>query len=196
MLLGLSMGASYAFFAALAALRFPHSYGPWHGNTLSQLGNSTLNPHGAGFYLTGCIIAGVLGMAFFVSVGPWKEGGTRQQSRMLWLVQALGIAGGFGLVMNAVFPETDYALHHFFAGAVFNALGAATLLAPIALWRRDRSSRPIAAFCLLAAVAVIVMFIFPGSHWVEWLPVTMFLIFPSLIAYLVHLRAAPRHAER
>jgi hypothetical membrane protein len=189
LLLGLGMAGAYVLFAALAALRFPRPYGPWHNNTLSQLGNSTLNPHGAIFYLTGCALAGVLAIAFFLSLGPWRQSGTQNQGRLLLIIQTLGIVSGFGLFMNAICPEDDYAPHHFWAGLIFNAFAAAMLLAPVALWRRDRSSVPIAVFCLLTFAAVIVMFIFSGSHWLEWLPVTMFLVFPSFVGFLLQRRA-------
>ncbi len=189
LMLGLSMTAAYVLFAVLAASRFPRPYGPWYNNTLSQLGNSTLNPHGAIFYLTGCALTGVLAIFFFLNLSRWRQSGTQNQRRLLVIVQTLGAVSGLGLIMNAVFPENDYAPHHFWAGLIFNAFAAAMLLAPVALWRRDRSNLPIAGFCLLTFAAVILMFSFSASHWLEWLPVMMLLVFPPFIAFVLQSRA-------
>src|SRR6185437_1166291 len=112
------------------------------------------------FYSTGCALAGLLSIAFFLSLDHRRQRGTSNQRRILFVVRTLGSISGFGLFMNALFPENDYAPHHFWAGLIFNAFAAAMLLAPIALWRSDRFSLPIAVYCLLAFAMVIAMFIF------------------------------------
>jgi hypothetical membrane protein len=184
LILGIAVAGSYAFFAALAALRFPHVYGPWQDNTLSQLGNPTLNPDGFILYLVGCAVAGILAIAFFLSLGRWKVSGSRNQNRLLLLVQALGSVGGFALFMNAIFPENEYAQHHFWAGLVFNSFAAGTLLAIPALWRAGRSNSGLIAFNLVAFAVVILMYVFAPVHWLEWLPAGMFLLLPLLLGVL------------
>jgi hypothetical membrane protein len=181
LLLGLGMTVSFALFAALSATRFPRTYGPWSNNTVSQLGNINLNPRGAYLYLAGCAVSGLLAIAFFISLRDWTPSGSPVQNRVLLLVRILGGAGGVGLFMNAVFPENHYAMHHFWAGLVFNAFAASLILAPFALWRQDRSRIPLVIFCALGFCAVIVMFTFSGSHWIEWLPVVMLLAFPPFV---------------
>jgi hypothetical membrane protein len=188
MVFGVAMPAVYALCAFFAALRFPGAYGPWNNNTLSQLGNSYLNPDGYAVYLIGCALAGPLAAAYFISAGVWRATGTLTQNRVLVLVQILGIAGGIGLFMNAVFPETNYAAHHFFAGVVFNGFAAAALLVPFALRRGDWVDRAVIAIAAIGIVAVIVMFTFPGSHWLEWPPAVMLLLFPPLVALLIEMR--------
>lgn len=181
LIFGLALTASYGVFAAVAAMYYPTAYSPLHNNTLSQLGNSNLNPHGAGYYLIGCALSGLFTMAFFVSVASWRATGTVAQNRMLLLVQALGVAGGFGLVMNAVYPENQMTLHHFWAGVVFNALGAAMLLSPLAFWRRGHPNLRLAGMTLLGTAAVLLMYTFARTHWLEWLPVGLFLLAPPLL---------------
>lgn len=178
------MAGSYTVFLVLAATRFPHPYGPWQDNTLSQLGNRNLNPDGYGLYLVGCAVTGIFAIGFFLSLGPWKVSGTRRQHRLLLLVQALGVVGGFGLFMNAVFPENDFPQHHFWAGVVFNAFAAAAILAIPALWRTGRSNTSLIAFNVAAFAAVILMYVFAPVHWVEWVPAAMFLLFPLLLGVL------------
>jgi hypothetical membrane protein len=188
------MAGSYLLFLVLAATRFPHAYGPWQDNTLSQLGNRNLNPDGFALYLVGCAVAGIFAIAFFLSLGPWNVSGTRQQPRLLLLVQALGVVGGFALFMNAIFPENDYPQHHFWAGVVFNAFAAAAIVAIPALWRAGRSNRSLIAFNVVAFAAVILMYVFAPVHWVEWLPAGMFLLFPLLLGVLsrtLHHEAMP-----
>ena len=77
----------------------------------------------------------------------------------------------------------------------FNAFAVAMVLSPLALWK-DRSSLPIAYFCLLTFATMIGMFVFSGSHWVEWLPVTMFLAFPPFIGFLLRSQAKMKCTDR
>jgi hypothetical membrane protein len=183
LILGIAMAGSYALFGALAAARFPRAYGPWKDNTLSQLGNIDLNPDGYILYLIGCAVAGVFAIAFFVSLGRWRASPPYQR-RLVLLIQLLGVLGGFGLFMNAIFPENRYAQHHFWAGLVFNTFAAAALVAIPALWRAGRSNTGLIGFNVAAFAAVILMFVFAPVHWVEWLPAGMFLLFPLLLGVL------------
>ena len=168
-------------FGALAAVRFPHAYGPWHNNTLSQLGNSNLNPNGYILYLVGCAVAGIFAFAFFLSLGRWNASGTPNQKRLLLLTQALGAVGGLALLMVAIFPENEYAQHHFWAGVLFNSFAATTLVAIPALWRVDRTNLVLIVFNVVAFATVILMFVFASVHWVEWLPGGIFLLFPIVL---------------
>jgi hypothetical membrane protein len=187
LLLAIAVAGSYVLFAALAATRYPHSYGPWHGNTLSQLGNLNLNPDGYILYLVGCALTGIFAIAFFTSLGRWRSSGTQTQNRLLLLLRALGVVGGVALVMNAVFPENEYAQHHFWAGVVFNSFAAASLVAIPALWRSGSANTALIAFDVAAFVAVILMFVFAPVHWVEWVPGAMFLLFPILLGILTRM---------
>lgn len=186
LLFGLGLTLTYAVFAALASVHYP-TYSPFHNNTLSQLGNPNLNPRGAGYYLVGCALSGTFAMAFFLSINPWRLTGSRVQNRLLSVVQALGVAGGFGLVMNAVYPENHLHLHYIWSGVVFNCLGAAMLLSPFAFRRRDRSSLGLTTIAALSVAGLLAMFVFARVHWVEWLPVTMLLVSPIVMGF--HTRA-------
>jgi hypothetical protein len=99
-------------------------------------------------------------------------------------MQALGIVGGFALFMNAIFPENEYAQHHFWAGVVFNSFAAAALVAIPALWRSRGHNTLLIAFDVAAFTAVILMFVFATVHWVEWVPGGMFLLFPIFLGVL------------
>jgi hypothetical membrane protein len=182
LVLGIGTAVSFALFGVLAATRFPRPYGPWQDNTISQLGNRTLNPDGYVLYLAGCALAGIFGIAFFLSLNRWRTTRTPSQSRLFFLVQLLGVAGSFGLLMSGVFSENDYPQHHFWSGVIFNAYAAAALLAIPALWRFGRSNFGLIAFSGAAVAVVIAMFVFASVHWLEWLPAAMFLMFPILLA--------------
>jgi hypothetical membrane protein len=178
----LGVAGSFAVFGILAALRFPQPYGPWHDNTISQLGNPNLNPNGYALYLSGCVLAGLCAIGFFTCLSAYGRRDSRNQTRLLRLVQALGIVGGFALVMNAVFPESQYAQHHFWAGLVFNSFAAAAVVAIPALWSRGGSNSSLIVFNLVAFSAVILMFVFAPVHWMEWPPAVALLLFPLLLA--------------
>ncbi|GAC1525672.1 MAG: hypothetical protein NVS2B16_34090 [Chloroflexota bacterium] len=179
------MAASFALFGVLAATRFPHPYGPWENNTISQLGNPNLNPNGYVLYLIGCALSGICAIGFFAGLGWWAERGARNQTLLIRVVQGLGVAGGFALVMNAVFPENHYAQHHFWAGLVFNSWAIAAIVAIPALRKRGGSNAGLIAFNLVAFAAVILMFVFSSVHWMEWPPAAMFLMFPLVLSALV-----------
>jgi hypothetical membrane protein len=187
LLLAIAVAGSYVLFAALAATRYPRIYGPWNDNTLSQLGNLNLNPDGYVLYLVGCALTGTFAIAFFTSLGRWRSSGTPTQNRLLLLLQSLGVVGGFALVMNAVFPENEYAQHHFWAGVIFNSFAAAALVAIPALWRAGTRNTALIAFDVAAFVAVILMFVFAPVHWVEWVPGAMFLLFPIVLGILTRM---------
>jgi hypothetical membrane protein len=193
--LAVGLALSFGGFSLLAALRFPHIFGPWSDNTLSQLGNSHLNPNGYLFYLVGCALGGVLAIGFFVSLNRWRGTGSQRQNLLLTLVQLLGVFGGLGLFMNAVFPETNYALHHFFAGIVFNGFGAAVVLCPFSLWRRTGGNVVLTTTSLLTLVAVVLMFGFARDHWVEWVPTTLFLAMPILVGFQTRATQRPDEDE-
>jgi hypothetical protein len=178
--LALALCGSYVSFAALAAIHFPTAYSPLH-NTLSQLGNRTLNPGGFQLYLIGCFLGGIFAIGFFLSLAPWRASGSRLQNRALVLVQLLGVVGGFGLVMNAVFPENQLTIHHFWAGVVFNSLGAAMLLAPFAFRRPGRIDLGMVGLPIVAAVAVVLMFVFARDHVMEWVPSSLFLLSSAVL---------------
>jgi hypothetical protein len=180
--LSLGIAGSYLLFAALAAAHYPSVYGPWSDNTLSQLGNVHLNPNGYVLYLVGCALAGAFAIAFFVSLGRRRASGTSLQRWLVLLLQALGVVGGFALIMNAIFPENEYAQHHFWAGVVFNSFAVAALVAIPALWREGGLNFVLIAFDIAAFAAVILMFVFAKVHWVEWVPGGMFLLFPIVLA--------------
>lgn len=186
---------SYVLFAVLAALRFPRAYGPWEGNTLSQLGNVHLNPNGYMLYLVGCALAGLFTIAFFFTLTPWNRTGRPGWNRVFFAVRLLGVVGGIALFMNAVFPENDYALHHFWAGLVFNSFAAAALLAVPLLWKRGRANLGLVAFNVGAVIAVVLMFVFAPVHWMEWPPAAFLLLFPLVLVLLRRTMAADEAAS-
>lgn len=179
-LLALALSGSYVIFAALAAIHFPTAYSPLH-NTLSQLGNPTLNPNGFQLYLIGCCLGGIFAIGFFLSLAPWHASGSRLQNRALFLIQILGVVAGFGLVMNAVFPENQLTIHHFWAGVVFNSLGVAMLLAPFAFRRPGRIDFGVVGLPIVAVLAVVLMFVFARDHVMEWVPSSLFLISAAVL---------------
>ncbi len=192
LILSAAMAGSFALFAALAAIRFPEGYGPWHGNTLSELGNPNLNPDGYVLYLIGCAVAGLCATAFFINLGRWHVSGTRGQNRLLLLLQLVGMIGGLGLFLNAIFPESQYVPHHIVAGLAFNCFAAAALIAIPALWRAGLWNLALIGLDIVGFIGVILMFVFSSVHWVEWVPVGMFILFPFLLTVLSRvLKQAP-----
>lgn len=169
--------AVYLVFASLAYSRYPADFSPVNNNWLSDLGNRNLNPAGADFYVWGCIAAGVILGAFFLSLTPWKATGTRIQNWLLLAVQATGGVAAISLVMSAVYTEDQFEAHQFWSRLVSGGFAMAMFIAPFALRRAGRSSAILIAVAATGYVSIVARFIFDSAHWIEWPSIALILIF-------------------
>lgn len=181
LLLALTLVSVYVVFAGLAYRHYPDTFSPFHNDTLSQLGNPTLNPHGAVLYNLGSSLCGVVAILLFLSLARWVPREAGLQVALMRLLQALGIAAGFGMIMLAVFPENLESVHRAWAGVVFLGFGSAIFLSPAALRRAGRPVRPLLYLALATVLVDAASQIFYEAHWIEWLTVGLFMSYMIML---------------
>ncbi|HUL62641.1 MAG TPA: DUF998 domain-containing protein [Methanocella sp.] len=181
---GLAAVVIFCAFAALAIARFPPGFSP-SVNWISDLGNTNLNPWGAGVFNAGCEIAGVLVAIFFVGLYPWYTV-ERWRNLMVAGAQVTGVAAGLSLIMVGLYPEVFASEHYLWSGAFFVSLCLALVLANAALYSH-RKFNPVVAVVGLAAAVVVVVFIASKLTAVEvpileWASVATALIWALAVA--------------
>jgi peptidoglycan/LPS O-acetylase OafA/YrhL len=190
--------AIYLVFALLAYSRYPADFSPVNNNWLSDLGNRNLNPDGADFYVWGCIAAGVILGAFFLSLTPWRTTGSRIQNWLLLAVQVTGAVAAVSLVMSAVYTEDQFEAHQFWSRFVSGGFAMAMFMAPFALRRAGHSSAILITVAAAGYVSIVARFIFDSAHWIEWPSIALILVFVSWVGWMsatrnrVHSLETPR----
>jgi hypothetical protein len=179
---------AYLLLAILAYTRYPADFSPINNNWLSDLGNRNLNPTGADFYVWGCIAAGVILFAFFVSLTPWRTSGSKIQNGLLLGVQVSGAIAAVSLVMSAVYTEDQFTAHQFWSRLISGGFAVAMFMSPFALRRPGRSSAILIAVAAAGYGAMVARFIFEAAHWIEWPSVALILVFVFWIGLMTATR--------
>jgi len=161
----------FCAFVAFSWALYPGGFSPLD-NWISDLGNTNLNPEGAMIFNTGCMIAGVPLIAFYLGLYRWY-GLETWRNLMVGGAQVAGIASAIALIMVGYFPEIFTAQHYLWATVFFVSTFLALLLANAALLMHLRYSKW-TALIGLAAVAFQAVFIagqaasvgFPVFEWI------------------------------
>ncbi len=174
----------FCSFLALSAARYPGGFSPLDG-WISDLGNTNLNPEGAGIFNTGCMIAGVPLITFYIGLYRWYSP-ELWRNLMVGGVQVAGIASGIALMMVGYYPEIFTAEHYLWAGVFFVSTFLALLLANAALLMHLRYSKWTAIIGLIA-VSVLAVFIAGQAASVsypifEWIAVALSLAWMAAMA--------------
>lgn len=185
----------YLLFAFLAYSRYPATFSPQNNNWLSDLGNRDLNPQGADFYVWGCIAAGTILVAFFLSLITWRMTGSRVQNLLLALVQIAGGIAALSLVMSAIYTEDQFAQHQFWSRMINAGFASALFIAPFAFRRPWHRSTPLIAVAVTGYCSIVASLIFSGAHWLEWPSVGLILAFVWLLGWMSAARSSAGSPE-
>lgn len=176
--------ASYLF--------YPSSFGP--SNWLSDLGDRRLNPDGALFYRLAPVVAGFGLMVFFVGLKDWY-GSQRSKSRVFMsIAQPFGVLGSFALIMTGWFAKTNPAPHLFWSITGTYMCFGSVVSVGIALLYCTSVSRLFSVFCFVSAAVAITAATYLRASWLEWIAVSMLMIFVASVSYLT-LRHVRRRNE-
>jgi hypothetical membrane protein len=185
----------YLAFAILAWSRYPQAFSPAN-NWLSDLGNPTLNPHGAFFYNSGVVVTGLLLLAFFVGLWAWRIESNGRQRFLLRLTQALGALGALAMLLSGVYPETFPELHGFLSGALYILIGTAFVFSVFALRYVPACPRWLLFFGVLTGAVDILYGALHNVRPLEWATVALFLCYVCVLAIqTARLESAPSTAE-
>lgn len=182
--LGFGAAVVYLLFAALAYARYPAAFSPLNNNWLSDLGNRDLNPLGSDFYVWGCILTGVIGVAFFLSLMPWRRTANSAQKRLLACVLVAGVFACLSLVMSAIYTEDQFDQHQFWSRMINVGFATALFMTPFTFRRPRRRSRALIAVAAAGYCSILASWIFGAVHWLEWPSVGLILVFLCLLGWM------------
>jgi hypothetical membrane protein len=177
---GILAGLCYVIFTLLAYSRYPLPYSPTT-NWLSDLGNPNLNPQGAIFYNIGIISTALFLIVFFLGLSVWKMENKRAQVIMLRLTQVFGVLGAFCMMMSGIFPINLYKIHAFWSTSLYILLSTGFAFSAAALRYHLRVPRWLLILGVSTAVMVILTSFFPAAYVLEWITVSLFLLYVILV---------------
>jgi hypothetical protein len=180
---GFAAAAIYVIFTSVAFFKYPGAYSPLT-NWLSDLGNPLLSPSGALFYNLGCILTGLVLVAFYIGLREWVNNDKRLKI-LLTIAQISGLLSSIFLIIAALFPLGSHTpihafsgkMHVVFLGFFFTFMATALLKHPVSIkW-----------FAYFGFVGALVNFIYGAFlysvFWAEWLAIGMFTIYILMISY-------------
>jgi hypothetical membrane protein len=171
------LGALVYLLCALTAFVFyPHHFDPIH-NWLSDLGDTLVNPTGAIFYNTGCIVTALLLAALYLSLDIWRNG-DYVLSRLLAIGQISGLVSSFALILTAVFNIGQNPRPHSLFSMLF-CVGLTWFLAftNTALLRHPRFLKPLGVFGFAVGVVDMVYGVFINRPVAEWITISLFIVY-------------------
>jgi hypothetical membrane protein len=179
---GFAAVAIYLVFAAIALIRYPDAYSPLR-NWLSDLGNPLINQSGALFYNLGCVLTGVVLIAFFIGLREWIDESKRLKI-LLTIAQIAGILSSVLLIVTALFPLGSHTSIHEISGKMHVIfLGFFLTFSATVLLRHPVLRKWPAYFGFLTAVVNFVYGAFLHSVFVaEWVAIGMFIIYVLMIS--------------
>jgi hypothetical membrane protein len=180
---GFAAVAIYLVFAAIALIRYPDAYSPLR-NWLSDLGNPLINQSGALFYNLGCVLTGVVLIAFFIGLREWIDESKRLKI-LLTIAQIAGILSSVLLIITALFPLGSHTSIHEISGKMHVIfLGFFLTFSATVLLRHPVLRKWPAYFGFLTAVVNFVYGAFLHSVFVaEWVAIGMFIIYVLMISF-------------
>ena len=175
--------AIYMVFTAVALFKYPSAYSPL-ANWLSDLGNPLINQSGAIFYNLGCILTGLILIAFYISLRQWVYDDKRLKI-LLTIAQISGLLSSIFLIITALFPlGTHTSIHEISGKGHVIFMGFFLTFSATVLLRHPVLRKWHAYFGFMTAVVNFVYGAFLHSVFVaEWLAIGMFIIYILMISY-------------
>jgi hypothetical membrane protein len=151
-------------------------------NWLSDLGNSSYNPHGAILYNLGCILTGTALFPFFMGLYKWYSEERRFRTRIL-AVQTIGCLAAFSLIMIGVFSENAGWLHNMWSEVFFVLNLIVLVLIGAFLFTHPRYIKVISYYAFVVAAINVMFLVLPNTPLLEWFTVFTALGYVGLISY-------------
>ncbi|OPY28251.1 MAG: hypothetical protein A4E28_01645 [Methanocella sp. PtaU1.Bin125] len=181
---GIAAIATYVSGTIVAAAQYPVQFSPFD-LLISDLGNYLHNPSGAVYINAGGVIAGLLLVPFFVSIGPWYD---LAKSRKFFYIGAelFGIVLALGMIMQAIFSQ-DTPLHRPWSAIALLSMLLMLLFANFALLKNPAFNRLIGCFgfaATLACAAFLALYAIGLSPFIlEWIAVYACLLWVWLLSF-------------
>lgn len=177
----------YIGLAKISYFYYPSSFGP-KGNWLSDLGNTNLNPAGAIYYRLAGILGGLALIFFFIYLRDWYKNRQDKFKIFISIAQIFGILASIAFILTGYFSEDNIIFHSFFSKANFILFGTAVFFVGFAFLYQKGFSKLFSVFCFFIVIADIISGFFGNTRWLEWLVVSMLLIFLALLSYATNIK--------
>ena len=174
----------YVCFTLASYAYYPTAFNP-RDNWLSDLGNASLNPSGASLYRIGAVLTGVLLALFFIGLRVIARGQPTKVRIFFSLSQGFGVIAALALIMTGVFSEGAHASHSFWSAVLYISFGTAVFFCGWAFLYLPRFSRSLTYLAFAITVINWVMSAFSKTHFLEWIVVTLMLVFVGAVSYRV-----------
>jgi hypothetical membrane protein len=171
----------YCAFTLTSIVLFPRPVSPLN-DWLSDLGNSSYNPHGAIFYNVGCVLTGLALFPFFAGFYYWYTDEKWRKS-LIMITQAVGFIAAFALMMIGVFSEDAGAIHHLWSLVFFVLNLVVLILANVSLMTHRKFIRPIGYYGLIVAVINLLFVGLAYTSILEWFTVFTALGYVAFLSY-------------
>ena len=171
----------YCIFTFSSWALYPTMYSPVT-NWLSDLGNSSYNPHGAILYNLGCILTGIALFPFFMGLYKWYSEERRFRTRLL-AVQIIGCLAAFSLIMIGVFSENAGWLHNMWSDVFFVLNLIVLVLIGAFLFPHPQYIKAISYYAFVVAAINLAFLVLPSTPLLEWFTVFTALGYVGLISY-------------
>jgi hypothetical membrane protein len=175
----------YLCFTLISYAYYPAAFNP-RDNWLSDLGNGSLNPSGALIYRLGCVLTGVLLALFFIGLRVMTRGQSTKVRIFFSLSQGFGLIAALALIMTGIFSEGAHASHSFWSAVLYISFGTAVFFCGWAFLYLPRFSRSLSYFAFAITVIDWVMSAFNKTRFLEWIVVTLMLVFVGAVSYRVN----------
>ncbi len=187
----------FIFLAVVSYLYYPTAFNP-RDNWLSDLGNGLLNPSGAWLYRIDAILVGVLLGLFFLGLSVLWSGQITRVKLFVFLTQVFGVIAAFAVIMTGIFSEGLHASHSLWSAIIYISFGTAVLFSGFAFLRHPGFPRSLSYLAFAITVIDWIMAAFNTTHFLEWIMVTLMLVYVGAVAYRMRRpvgEARPRTAE-
>jgi hypothetical membrane protein len=171
----------YCVFTLTSIALFPRPVNPLN-DWLSDLGNSSYNPHGAIFYNIGCVLTGLALFPFFVGFYYWYTDEKLRKSLVV-ITQAAGFIAAFALMMIGFFSENAGAIHHMWSVLFFVFNLMVLVLSSVSLLTHPKFMRLIGYYGLVVALINLVFVGFSYTSILEWFTVFTALGYVAFFSY-------------
>ena len=180
---GVIAAVVYLVFTTVAFLKYPTGYSPVT-NWLSDLGNPLVNQSGALFYNLGCILTGLVLIAFYLGLHQWSNGSKRLKV-LLTIARIAGILSSVLLIITALFPLGSHTSIHEISGKLhIIALGFFLTFSATFILRHPVLKKWPAYFGFITAAVNFAYGAFLYSIFIaEWLAIAMFIIYVLIISF-------------
>ena len=151
-------------------------------NWLSDLGDQSLNPHGASFFRFDVILMGLIIALFFTGLVVLRDGQRGRTRVFITLSQLFGLVSAVALAMTGVFAEGLHSSHALWACLFFVFSGGSVLFSGLAFHHHRSPFKKLICLAFLLCVSEWVFAALSRVHVLEWVVIALLIVYFASVA--------------